>query len=99
MRVAAVQMASGPNLNANLIEAGRLMSKAAAAGANLVVLPENFAIMGMKESDKVSLGEQDGSGPIQSFLQEQAVRNNIWLVGGTIPIVANHPNKVRAPVY
>ncbi len=38
-RVAAVQMASGPNVNANLLEAGRLIAKAADAGAGMVVLP------------------------------------------------------------
>ena len=45
-RVAAIQMASSPNVNANLLEAGRLITKAVEAGAQLVVLPENFAIMG-----------------------------------------------------
>lgn len=46
--VAAIQMASGPNVGANLLEAERLITQAAAEGANLVVLPENFALMGEK---------------------------------------------------
>ncbi len=96
IKMAAIQMASGPNVGANLIEARRLVNQAVHAGANLVVLPENFAIMGMKESDKVAIREPDGKGLIQDFLAEQAYKNNVWLVGGTVPLVANAPNKVRA---
>ena len=95
-KVAAIQMASGPNVSANLIEARRLINLAVRAGAKLVVLPENFAIMGMKESDKVAIREQDGKGPIQDFLAEQAMKNNVWLVGGTVPLVAQSAHKVRA---
>lgn len=96
IKVAGVQMASGPNVNANLIEAGRLISLAADAGAELIVLPENFAIMGMKEQDKVQIKETLGAGPIQDFLAEQARKYGIWLVGGTIPLQATDPDKVRA---
>lgn len=94
--VAAVQMASGPNVNANLLEAGRLIGQAAALGAGLVVLPENFALMGMRESDKVELREQPGSGPMQEFLAREADQHGVWLVGGTVPLIANDPGKVRA---
>ncbi|MDX8400629.1 MAG: carbon-nitrogen hydrolase family protein [Gallionellaceae bacterium] len=94
-KVAAVQMASGPNVAANLEEAGRLIEKAAQQGAKLIVLPEFFAIMGMKEGDKVAVREQQGSGQIQSFLSEAARKNKIWLVGGSIPMLADSPHKVR----
>jgi len=94
--MAAIQMASGPNVGANLIEARRLINLAVRAGAELVVLPENFAIMGMKETDKVAIRESEGQGQIQDFLAEQAHKNNVWLVGGTVPLVANDDNKVRA---
>ncbi len=96
MEVAAIQMASGPNVQANLIEAERWITQAAADGARLVVLPENFAIMGMKEQDKVAKRETDGKGPIQDFLADQAAKNDIWLVGGTIPLACDSPNKIRA---
>jgi nitrilase len=94
-KVAAIQMASGPNVNANLIEAERLISMAAEAGAQLVVLPENFAIMGVSETDKVKIREADGQGPIQDFLAEQSAKHKLWLVGGTIPLEADVANKVR----
>ena len=96
VKLAAVQMASGPNVNANMIEVGRLIHLAAAAGANLVVLPENFATMGMKEQDKVKISEPLGEGPLQAFLSNQAKKYGIWLVGGTIPLKTSNPDKVRA---
>jgi predicted amidohydrolase len=93
---AAIQMASGPNVNSNLIEAGRLIAEAAASGAKLIVLPENFAFMGQNEKDKLAVAEDAGTGPMQSFLAEQATLYKIWLVGGTIPIKADNSGKVRA---
>jgi nitrilase len=88
-------MASGPNVGANLLEAERLIEEAVSRQARLVVLPENFSLMGQTEQDKVNECEQPGSGPVQTFLAEQAARHGIWLVGGTIPLAANDPGKVR----
>jgi nitrilase len=94
--VACIQMASGPNVGANLLEAERLIEEAVSREAKLVVLPENFAIMGKSEHDKVEVREPEGDGPIQAFVAEQAARHGIWLVGGTIPLEANARDKVRA---
>ncbi len=94
--VAAIQMASGPNVNANLLEADRLIGGAVDAGAKLVVLPENFALMGISETDKVEQREQQGFGVMQEFLSTTANRYNVWLVGGTIPLEASAPGKIRA---
>ena len=94
-RVAAIQMASGPHVPANLQEAGRLIELAAATGARIVALPEYFAIMGMKDTDKVAAREKDGSGPIQAFLSEQARRHRMWIVGGSVPMGGCTPEKVR----
>ena len=93
-KVAAVQMASGPNVAGNLSEARRLIEKAVEQGAKLVVLPEYFPIMGMSDTDKIEVREQPGNGVIQSFLSEIARKNKIWLVGGSIPLVASAPDKV-----
>lgn len=95
-RVAAVQMASGPNVGANLTEAERWISQAAEAGAQLIVLPENFAIIGIKEEDKLNVKEQEGSGQIQDFLKNQAARHGVWIVAGTIPLAASDNKRIRA---
>ncbi|MCF6281636.1 MAG: carbon-nitrogen hydrolase family protein [Candidatus Polarisedimenticolaceae bacterium] len=95
-QVAAIQMASGPNVHANLIEARRLIGEAVAVGAKLVVLPENFGFMGEKDSDLLALQEEDGKGLLQNFLRDVAKEHAIWLVGGTIPLVSKDENRVRA---
>ena len=94
-KVAALQMASGPNVAGNLSEARRLIETAVDQGARLVVLPEFFSIMGMKESDMVAVREQLGNGAAQTFLSEMARKHQIWIVGGSIPLVATAPDKVR----
>ncbi len=94
--IAAIQMASGPNVGANLLTAERLITDAANAGAGLVVLPENFAFMGKTEQDKLALSEKEGEGPMQDFLVQIAKRLGIWVVGGTVPLEAENPNKIRA---
>ena len=93
---ACIQMASGPNVGANLLEAERLIGMAAEKDARLVVLPENFAIMGKEETDKVAVRESDEGGPIQEFLSQQAAKQGVWLVGGTVPMQASVDDKVRA---
>jgi nitrilase len=94
-RVAAIQMASGPNVGANLQEAQRLIELAAATGARIIALPEYFAIMGMKDTDKVAARERDGDGPIQAFLSGEARRHGTWIVGGSVPLESSRPDKVR----
>ncbi len=94
-RVAAIQMASGPNIQANLQEATRLVELAASTGARIVALPEYFAIMGMKDTDKVAVREREGDGPIQNWLAETAAKHRIWLIGGSIPMESGMPGEVR----
>lgn len=95
VRVAAIQMASGPNVAANLAEAERLIAAAAKQGAKLIALPEYFAIMGLKDTDKVAVKEIEGKGPIQKFLANMAKKHKIWLIGGSLPLTCDDPTKVR----
>ena len=95
VKVAAEQMASGPSVDANLEEAFRLIEEAASKGAKLVVLPEYFCIMGMKDTDKIAVREKPGEGSIQKFLSETAKRFGIWLAGGSVPLVSPNPNKIH----
>jgi len=99
-KFAAVQMCSGTDVTVNLREAGKLMAKAAAQGAELIVLPENFALMARDDAERVASGEMDGSGQIQDFLAQKAENLKAWVVGGTVPVLASR-DKVyaRCPVY
>lgn len=92
-KIAAIQMASGTNVSANLIEVSRQISSAVEAGAKLIVLPESFAIMSLKDSDQLKVAEDEGNGPIQNFLSEQAKKNGVWLIAGTVPIKLNSDNE------
>jgi nitrilase len=94
-RIAAIQTVSGTDVDANLATASRLVAEAAAAGAELVALPEYFALISSDERAKVRLREREGVGRLQDFLRETAQRNRVWLVGGTIPLVAEADDKVR----
>jgi predicted amidohydrolase len=95
-RIAAVQMVSAPEVEANLEAAGRLIGAAAAAGARLVALPENFYLIGRHEGDKVKVRERDGVGVIQNFLSSAAKKHRIWLIGGTAPIETANPHLIRS---
>lgn len=95
-RIAAIQMVSGPDVAPNLESARRLVRDAAAQGARLVALPENFYIIGRHETDKVKAREVDGAGPIQEFLSASARAERVWIVGGTVPISCQDPARIRS---
>jgi predicted amidohydrolase len=94
VRVAAVQMVSTPRVEENIASARRLIADAAQQGAQLVLLPEYWPIMGMQESDKVALAEQPDTGPIQQFMAKTAHEHRIWLIGGTLPMISPEADKV-----
>ncbi len=93
LAVAAVQLCSGTDVEANLAAAESATRQAVAAGARLVVLPEYFPFMGMKDRDKLALQENPGDGPIQRRLAELAAQAGCWLVAGTIPVRAADPER------
>ncbi|MFI4879277.1 MAG: carbon-nitrogen hydrolase family protein [Steroidobacterales bacterium] len=88
MKVAAIQMTAGSEVNANLEQARALLEEAAARGARLAALPENFSFMGLKDADKRAVAEDEGAGAAQDFLAGIARRLNLWIVGGTVPLRA-----------
>ena len=102
MKVAAVQMRSGIDRDRNLADAERLIAEAAGRGAELILLPENFPLMGQREEDKLLIAEADGTGPIQQMLSAAARRHGVWLAAGTYPArnpdrqAQNSPARVRA---
>ena len=94
LKIASIQMVSTPNLNENLELAASLIKEASDSSSKLVVLPEYFCLMGLKDTDKVNVREAVGSGPIQERLAAIAQENNIYLVAGSIPLEAQESNKV-----
>jgi deaminated glutathione amidase len=94
--VAAVQMTSSASVDDNLATADRLLGAAAAQGAQVALLPENFAFMGLNDADKLRVAEAEGDGPIQRALAEAARRHGLWVVGGTVPLLVPGEPRVAA---
>lgn len=95
MKIAAIQMISGPEVAPNLDVARGLIAQAAEQGAQLVALPEYFPLIGASDADRLAAREPFGSGRIQDFLRDCARRHGIWLVGGSLPLTADDENKLR----
>jgi deaminated glutathione amidase len=98
MKVAAIQMVAGSDLDANLKQASVLLRQAALLGAELAALPEYFCLIGAKDTDKLAISELLGDGKIQQFLAQTARELNLWIVGGTLPLATNDPAHVRNSV-
>lgn len=94
MKVAAIQMVSSIEREANLARAHSLLAEAAAEGAELAVLPEYFCMMGARDTDKLGLRETAGTGRVQNFLADAAREFGLWIVGGTLPLETDDDNHV-----
>jgi predicted amidohydrolase len=99
--VAAIQMVSTPRIEENLERMRHWVAQAASRGAQVILLPEYFCLMGHDEKDKVAAREPHGpgaAGPIQQALSAAAAQHKVWLIGGTVPLVSKDPGRVRNSV-
>ncbi len=94
LQVAIAQMCSSPNVADNLAAAQTLITQAAAQGAELVLLPEYFCGMGLRDRDKLAWCEDFGQGLIQDSLARAAQDAGLWLIAGTLPLRAPQVGKV-----
>jgi deaminated glutathione amidase len=96
INVAAVQMVSTDVVDENLRFAQKLIAEAVSKKAKFVTLPENFPLMCKEDSDRLAIAEEFGTGPLQSFLSDQSKQYHIWLLGGTIPLKSEKPDRIFA---
>ncbi len=95
-------MVSTPRVDENLAQARTLIAQAAAAGAELLALPEYFCLMGLREQDKLAIAEPLADArapdalrePMQHMLATAAREHGVWLIGGTLPIQSHEPERV-----
>jgi predicted amidohydrolase len=81
LRAAAVQLQSTPDRDRNLEAADRLTRAAAQAGAELVVLPEKWPVLGTPEQTIAAAEPYDG--PVVRWASELARELGIDLVAGS----------------
>jgi deaminated glutathione amidase len=84
--VAAIQMRSGDETAANLAIAVARLREAAAGGARVAVLPENFALMPRRDADRRALAEDDNDGPVQAGLAAVARELGLYVVAGSLQL-------------
>jgi len=84
--VAAVQMCSTDDTAGNLATALALLREAAAGGARVVLLPENFALMARRDADRRALAEEDGAGPVQDALARAARELSVCVIAGSLQL-------------
>ena len=101
MRVGVIQLNSGNDLKSNLAYADDWLSRAADAGVELVVLPENFAFMSSDDAEKHQVAEVEESSSVLAFLAAQAKRLGIAIVGGTVALKSEGSESLRnaCPVF
>jgi predicted amidohydrolase len=95
-KVAAVQMCSSDQLSDNLKTVTSQVQLAVSKGAQMVVLPENFALMAKHSEQLLSIAEVLGKGKVQCFLSELAKKYGCWIVAGSMPIKSTLEDKVYA---
>lgn len=95
LNVAAIQMVSGSQVSRNIDTMHKLVHQAAQQGAQWVLLPEYWCLMGKNEHDKCAIAEHLGDGgPLQNALSQAAKENQVVLFGGTIALKSQQANKV-----
>jgi len=102
--IAAVQMTSGEDVEANLERARELVREAATAGALIVGLPENFAYLGGRQDHRLNIAEElppvDADqhrdlGPILGAMRALALKAGVWLLLGGFPEKSGSSNRIR----
>lgn len=101
LRVASIQCSSSDDLPANLQRAAILLAQARDGGAELALLPENFAFMGADDAARRSAADPAVSARVLSFLAEQAERLGMFIIGGAIALHHKPSGKLRnhSPVF
>ncbi|MCP4597268.1 carbon-nitrogen hydrolase family protein [Neptuniibacter sp.] len=97
-KVAVAQMLSGEDLEENLQQAGFLAEEAVEQSADLLLLPENFAMLDSKALITLAKTEQE-SGKIQEFIANLAKQHGLWVIAGSVPLLCAEADSGEEKVY
>jgi len=104
LAIAAVQMTSGEDIDANLERCRELVREAATAGALIVGLPENFAYLGSRHDHKLAIAEELPAvgadehrdiGPILAAMRALALKAGVWLLLGGFPEKSQKADRIN----
>mgnify|MGYP001291327987 FL=1 len=95
-KVSAIQLNSGPNIKVNLYDVKTYIEQISETKTEIVVLPENFALMPENDNDYIKFSENLDDGQIQNYISDLARRYKLWIVAGTIPIKSPDNERVMA---
>lgn len=96
MKVALVQMTSGKDVKANLAAAKSYIEQAAEQHADMVVLPEMFACLGVKNQTELARDFFSQGGLVRASLAKWAKNFNLAIVAGSMPLPSSQEDKVLA---
>lgn len=99
MKLAAIQMNSQDNWQANMQAALLLVNEAAQAGAKLIALPENILVMAKRSDDLFALPLLEMRDTYLAALQEIASKYDCQILAGTIPFPIEGRNKLYNRAY
>ncbi len=92
--VSILQMTSTADVQENLAALEGFFVVAHEGGAKMLVLPENFAFMGMNVLDKLGIAEEYGEGEVQNTVSTLAKRYGLWVIAGSV-FLRHTPKKVK----
>lgn len=99
MKLAIIQLISTPDIDQNISQIEQQIIRLRADNTTdemLVVLPECCLMFGLNEADIKPFSEPKGHGKMQQALSELAQKYRIYLVAGTIPLLADDGRNLAA---
>lgn len=92
--LSAIQLCSAPNVEQNITSIDRLLESSNVSGEHIVVLPECCLYFGGSDKDQLSLAfENSKTEFLQSALSQLAKKHQVYLVAGSIPVIADDDAK------
>tara|TARA_B100001059_G_C17838067_1_gene589677 strand:- start:7116 stop:7937 length:822 start_codon:yes stop_codon:yes gene_type:complete len=98
-KIAAVQITTGPDVEKNLQAVEEQVIHAAQQGAKIVALPEVFACYDSQKYLALGQKEMNALGNLRSCMSRWAKDNDVYLIGGTIPVLDPASSKVYPRCY
>ncbi len=95
LRAACIQMRSGEDMDLNLVRAENMLQQAAERGAQLALLPENFAFMSADDAARRTVAEPESESRVLDFLSRRARTYSMAIIGGSVALTSPDSDRIR----